>query len=96
MSTNPLHEKMIEEFKEQFTCKHKNCCDGNTIPNTETGIMTRFLRTAFLQIEQATREECAEVIANTKQPEDPHSWQYQIGFEMCRRLIKEAITKLTT
>lgn len=98
MPTNPLHEKLIEQFSKlnPCICRPEWVQQGMQDPNCEYHDKKKWLRTAFLQIEQATREECVDVIKNTKQPEDPHSWQYQIGFEMCRRLVKEAITKLTT
>lgn len=54
MTTNPLHEKLIEEIKR----KSEVINDSLWYVNPEN------VRTAFLQIEQATREEC-KVTENT-------------------------------
>lgn len=50
-----------------------------------------YLRSALLQHEATVKEEMARIVEGIKQPDDPHSPYWQLGFERAKKTAAQAI-----
>lgn len=108
---NPLHEKLIAEFKSYFYVSPEN----KTLTPISVEEFAKYISTAFLQIKQATREECVKKCQELKLQEyyctsgcgckypngdgsHEHDciWRPDTKARQENLLLNDVITKLTT